>query len=544
MEVVCVIDQVVTEGIRARRLALDAIQRACTSVGATLHQVAFEKLDFGETNVLDLFYNTDMCIVDTSVMLQQSALIYQLGVRESFGNKDNILIYNMHDEQPHDVSTTMPFKMTFSGYKFIPYTISKDGTTAVYERTGIPNVSAAPAAAVDAPAEATPLQCKIRKILKDVQIDAGFVTTGHRFVSAGLILNSLIGRKGSLSSLKDYWDVATFFEISVLAEDYSKAAQAAECMYKLTPPNWYLKSTIGNISLINTFRKKAQPTEQEVPRDEEIFLFWMEFLMEATKTECTDVRFPVLILEPTKEYMPSYVTVNLEAGIWNQESSVRLWHVAPPCPNKGMHEWVFLVESIKSVSLYRRDDRCVYLYVQQNSDDFQLFFPSEVQRKRFYDLMLELTADNENCITDLDSDLYSGPITYEYEQDESGRKTVLGKGTYGVVYAARDLMTQVKIAIKEVPEKNMSGVLKIVDFGTSKRLTGMNPCTETFTGTLQYMAPEVIDKGQRGYGAAADIWSLGCTVVEMATGKPPFIEANNENCITDLDSDLYSGPIT
>lgn len=46
------------------------------------------------------------------------------------------------------------------------------------------------------------------------------------------------------------------------------------------------------------------------------------------------------------------------------------------------------------------------------------------------------------------------PLQYDYEYDENGDRVVLGKGTYGIVYAGRDLSNQVRIAIKEIPERD------------------------------------------------------------------------------------------
>ncbi|TUX35876.1 Mitogen-activated protein kinase kinase kinase 15 [Bagarius yarrelli] len=43
---------------------------------------------------------------------------------------------------------------------------------------------------------------------------------------------------------------------------------------------------------------------------------------------------------------------------------------------------------------------------------------------------------------------------YEYDYNENGDRVVLGRGTYGVVYAGRDLSNQVRIAIKEIPERD------------------------------------------------------------------------------------------
>ncbi|XP_052180046.1 mitogen-activated protein kinase kinase kinase 1-like isoform X2 [Diospyros lotus] len=65
-----------------------------------------------------------------------------------------------------------------------------------------------------------------------------------------------------------------------------------------------------------------------------------------------------------------------------------------------------------------------------------------------------------------------------------------------------------------------SGSVKLADFGLAKA-TKLNDVTSC-KGTAFWMAPEVVNGKNRGYGLAADIWSLGCTVLEMLTGQVPY----------------------
>ncbi|KAM7474533.1 hypothetical protein LguiB_021776 [Lonicera macranthoides] len=66
------------------------------------------------------------------------------------------------------------------------------------------------------------------------------------------------------------------------------------------------------------------------------------------------------------------------------------------------------------------------------------------------------------------------------------------------------------------------GDVKLADFGCAKRVKETNSiksCT-SFGGTPLWMAPEVLRNERLDF--SADIWSLGCTIIEMATGKPPW----------------------
>uniref|UniRef100_A0A672LGH4 mitogen-activated protein kinase kinase kinase n=1 Tax=Sinocyclocheilus grahami TaxID=75366 RepID=A0A672LGH4_SINGR len=444
------------------------------------------------------------------------------------------------------------------------------------------------------------------------------IAAGHEFDTSielrkiGVTLSSLLGRKGSLEKMQDYWDVGFYLGAGILANEQKKVIEASEKLYRLNAPMWYVASIMETYILYKQF---AKPRDVSHPKQQTVD-FWMELMVQACKPTVSTARCPVLILELTKVFQPSIISVSEE----DDSRTVQLRHVTPL--EKGLHEWTFPASAIRGVSISKFDERSCFLYVLYNSDDFQLYFPSDLHCKGFCDLVNSLLHHTESPVEDSITISLKKILQYIYERNENGDKVVLGKGTYGVVYAGRDLSNQVRIAIKEIPEKDStysqplheeialhkrlkhrnivqylgsvsedgfikifmeevpggslssllrsqwgplkdneativfytkqvleglkylhdnqivhrdikgdnvlvntySGLLKISDFGTSKRLAGINPCTETFTGTLQYMAPEIIDQGPRGYGKPADIWSLGCTIIEMATGKPPFHE--------------------
>ncbi|KAL7609263.1 mitogen-activated protein kinase kinase kinase YODA [Lactuca sativa] len=66
-----------------------------------------------------------------------------------------------------------------------------------------------------------------------------------------------------------------------------------------------------------------------------------------------------------------------------------------------------------------------------------------------------------------------------------------------------------------------NGRVKLADFGMAKHISGPS-CPLSFKGSPYWMAPEVINNNSNGCNLAVDIWSLGCTVLEMATTKPPW----------------------
>lgn len=95
-----------------------------------------------------------------------------------------------------------------------------------------------------------------------------------------------------------------------------------------------------------------------------------------------------------------------------------------------------------------------------------------------------------------------------------------------------------------------SGQLKLIDFGLSRRQSALQSRVRGMAGTFRcasgadglrscmanrvkycrYMAPEVVSDS-RGYTLKADVWSVGCILLAMATGKHPYDDLMEDHLV-------------
>ncbi|XP_071444624.1 dual specificity mitogen-activated protein kinase kinase 3 [Hetaerina americana] len=104
---------------------------------------------------------------------------------------------------------------------------------------------------------------------------------------------------------------------------------------------------------------------------------------------------------------------------------------------------------------------------------------------------------------------------------------ILGKITHAVVNALHYLYSALRVIHRDVKPSNIlinrKGEVKMCDFGISGYLVNSLAKT-TDAGCKPYMAPERIDPSGNPsqYDIRSDVWSLGISLVELATGQFPY----------------------
>lgn len=117
--------------------------------------------------------------------------------------------------------------------------------------------------------------------------------------------------------------------------------------------------------------------------------------------------------------------------------------------------------------------------------------------------------------------------TKVYKHSRTIPEDILGKISLAVVSALQYLYSKLRVIHRDVKPSNIlinrKGEVKMCDFGISGYL--VDSVAKTIdAGCKPYMAPERIDPtgNQSNYDIRSDVWSLGISLMELATGKFPY----------------------
>jgi len=123
------------------------------------------------------------------------------------------------------------------------------------------------------------------------------------------------------------------------------------------------------------------------------------------------------------------------------------------------------------------------------------------------------------------TDFMSGGELFWHLQKEGRFNETRAKFYIAELILALQHLHQHDIVYRDLKPENIlldaNGHIALCDFGLSKANLTKNDTTNTFCGTTEYLAPEVL-LDEHGYTAMVDFWSLGVLVFEMCCGWSPF----------------------